>query len=285
MPLDHLLLSVVFAFVAGLFGALLGIGGGLFLTPLLVGVLSVPIHTAIAASIVAVIATSSSGGSAYVRRRIVNLKLGMVMETVTVLGAILGGVTAINADPRVLYTIFGLVLLYSGGYMALRPGAKGDVGTEGRGPGDRSLEARLGLDGAFLDGAVGKVVTYTVRRLPAGMGVALVAGYISGTLGVGGGLFKVPAMTTMMGVPLKAATATSTFMIGVTGVASAYIYYARGAVDPLLTVPVVIGVFSGASLSPRIANRLPTAAIRRLFIGVLLVFAAEMLARAVGILR
>jgi len=207
------------------------------------------------------------------------------METVTVLGAILGGVTAINADPRVLYTIFGLVLLYSGGYMALRPGAKGDVGTEGRGPGDRSLEARLGLDGAFLDGAMGKVVTYTVRRLPAGMGVALVAGYISGTLGVGGGLFKVPAMTTMMGVPLKAATATSTFMIGVTGVASAYIYYAQGKVDPLLTVPIVIGVFSGASLSPRIANRLPTAAIRRLFIGVLLVFAAEMLARAVGILR
>ena len=271
ITLGFILVAILIAIAAGLFGSLLGLGGGLFVVPLLTGVLHVPIHNAIGASIVAVIATSSTGGSAYLRQRVANVRLGMTLEMGTVLGAILGALTTAAASPRLLNLVFGVVLLYTGYYMA-----RGNRGDLVRPPAGTPTP----LDFTYHDARENRDVPYRVRRLPVGLGVGFVAGYVSGILGVGGGLFKVPAMALLMGVPLKVATATSTFMIGVTGTAGAFIQYTHRLVDPTLTVPVVLGVIGGALLGPRVARRLPVARLRQIFVVVVIIFAAEMLLRA-----
>jgi len=272
MSIAFLLGAIAIALAAGLFGSLLGLGGGLFVVPLLTGLLGVPTKYAIGASIVAVIATSSTGGSTYLRQRTANVRLGMTLELATVCGAILGALTGTAANPRLLNLVFGLVLLYTGYTMA-----RGQRGGE-------TVQAPSGdpgaLDFSYYDTQRRADVAYRVHGLPKGLGVGLVAGYVSGLLGVGGGLFKVPAMTLLMGVPLKVATATSTFMIGVTATAGAYIQYTHGFVDPILTAPVVAGVIGGALLGPRVARRLPTASLRRIFVVVLLIFALDMLGKA-----
>jgi len=272
LSVTFLLGAIAIALAAGLFGSLLGLGGGLFVVPLLTGLLGVPTKYAIGASIVAVIATSSTGGSTYLRQRTANVRLGMTLEVATVCGAILGALTGTAVSPRLLNLVFGLVLLYTGVTMA-----------RGRRDGE-TVRAPSGdpgaLDFSYYDTQRRADIAYRVHGLPKGLGVGLVAGYVSGLLGVGGGLFKVPAMTLLMGVPLKVATATSTFMIGVTATAGAYIQYTHGFVDPLLTAPVVAGVIGGALLGSRVARRLPTAALRRIFVVVLLIFALDMLGKA-----
>ncbi len=235
---------------AGLLGALLGIGGGLLITPLLTLLFGIPIEQAIATSLVAIIATSSVAASYYVQERLSDIRLGMVLELATTLGAISGALTAGLLSRRWLTLIFSLFLLYAGSTLlrrALKPT-----------PREEDLTG------------------YQVRRLPLGMGISYLAGNISGLLGVGGGPVKVPMMYLLMGVPLKVATATSNFMIGVTAAASAFIYYLRGDVLVHITAPVVVGVFLGSLAGSRIFPRVPTRWILWLFVGVMFYLALSM---------
>lgn len=132
------------------------------------------------------------------------------------------------------------------------------------------------LNGSYLDGATGKIVDYSVRKIPVGLGISFIAGNISGLLGVGGGVIKVPAMNLFCGVPMKAATATSNFMIGVTAVASAFIYYAHGHIEPLVTSAAVIGVLIGSLLGTRIGYRIHSNVITGLFALLMLLIALRM---------
>ena len=235
---------------AGLLGALLGIGGGLLITPLLTLLFGIPIEQAIAASLVAIIATSSVAASYYVQERLSDIRLGMVLELATTLGAISGALAAGLLSRRWLTLIFSLFLLYAGSTLlrrALKPT-----------PGEEDL------------------TDYQVRRLPLGMGISYLAGNISGLLGVGGGPVKVPMMYLLMGVPLKVATATSNFMIGVTAAASAFIYYLRGDVLVHITAPVVVGVFLGSLAGSRIFPRVPTRWILWLFVSLMFYLALSM---------
>ena len=235
---------------AGLLGALLGIGGGLLITPLLTLLFGIPIEQAIAASLVAIIATSSVAASYYVQERLSDIRLGMVLELATTLGAISGALAAGLLSRRWLTLIFSLFLLYAGSTLlrrALKPT-----------PREEDLTG------------------YQVRRLPLGMGISYLAGNISGLLGVGGGPVKVPMMYLLMGVPLKVATATSNFMIGVTAAASAFIYYLRGDVLVHITAPVVVGVFLGSLAGSRIFPRVPTRWILWLFVSLMFYLALSM---------
>src|SRR5512142_1545597 len=102
----------IIALVVGGLGSMLGIGGGVMLIPLLTTLLGVPIKTAIGASIISVIATSSAAGAVYVGRGLTHTRLSMVMEIATTLGALAGGITAILISPNALSFLFGAVLLY-----------------------------------------------------------------------------------------------------------------------------------------------------------------------------
>jgi uncharacterized membrane protein YfcA len=241
------LLLVLGGAIAGTFGAMLGLGGGVFLIPFLSLVFGLPMHQAIATSILAVIATSSAGAAMNVERQIVNLRLGMVLEIATVVGAILGGLTANVLSGQTLSRVFAALLLIVSFMMIWRT----------RLARMNTIQAEPGsFASSYKDDAIGEVVSYSAKHVPAVLAVSLIAGTVSGLLGVGGGIFKVPAMHLVAGIPMKAATATSNFMIGVTAAASAFIYFAHGHLNPLVVSPAVLGVLGGSFLGVRVNRRI-----------------------------
>jgi hypothetical protein len=123
-------------------------------------------------------------------------------------------------------------------------------------------------------------VTYRVRRLPLALFASLVAGNISTLLGVGGGIVKVPVLNAWCGVPMRAAAATSAFMIGVTATSGAVIYYGRGEVIPELAAAAVIGVQLGSASGLRVGARLRPRSLRILMALVLFGVAGSMVVRS-----
>lgn len=271
----HVIYLALVGLVGGTFGSMVGLGGGVFIIPALTLFLGVPIHQAIAASLVAVVATSTTAAAAYVRNDLSNMRLGMTMETMTVTGALIGGLVGASLSKGVLSAVFGGVMIVVSIYMGLRqrtaqlpPIDDEDLGTLGASYYDRNLDC---------------AVRYKVRRLPLGMVASFIAGNVSGLLGVGGGFLKVPAMVLFMGVPVRAAVSTSSFMIGVTACAGSVIYFARGLVDPVVTVPVVLGVTAGAYLGSRFALRVKSSLLAVTLSVVLFVLSVQMILSAAGI--
>ena len=263
--------------VAGALGALLGLGGGFIVVPALTLVFGVHIRLAIGASIVAVIATSSGAAVAYVRDRMANMRVGMLLELATTTGAVTGAFLGSVLVPRVLYIIFAGVLVQSGIAVARRKRLEDRPPP----PPDHMADV-LALHGSYPDQARGRIVRYRVARTKAGLGLMYVAGTVSGLLGVGSGTLKVPAMDLAMGLPMKVSTATSNFMIGVTAAASAGVYFSRGDIDPLITAPIAVGVLVGALGGARLLGGMQPRALRLLFAAVVLVVAVNMLLKAVS---
>lgn len=256
--------------ITGTFGALLGLGGGVLLIPFLVLVLGIPIHEAIATSIIAVIATSSAGAAMNLERHTVNMRLGMLLEIGTVAGAILGGVTANLLSGAILTRLFaGLLLLVS---LVMIRRARAQRGKE-------PIHTDGVLPGTFVDDATGETVRYTVKRIPGVLGVSFLAGNVSGLLGVGGGIFKVPAMNMISGIPIKAAAATSNFMIGVTAAASAFIYFANGHMNPIVNATAALGVLGGSYLGVRVSRKIHSGVLTWVFALVLLFISFELFTR------
>jgi hypothetical protein len=258
-------------FASGVLGTFLGLGGGVFGVPLLVLFFGVPMHAAVGASLVAVIATSSAGASSNVAKGIANIRLGVCLEPMTVLGALLGGALAPLLPPRVLMGLFALLLL----------GVSAALWRGRRGAQSPLVPARGGvLDGRFDDPASGGEVSYSVERLPATLGASLAAGVASALLGVGGGIVKVPALSLLSRVPIKAATATSNFMVGVTAASSAVLYLGRGDVPLQVAGTMTLGVLLGSQAGLVLSRKLSDRAISRVFSLVTLLFAVEMIRRA-----
>ncbi len=273
----ELLVAFVLAIAAGGFGALVGIGGGIVIVPVLTILLHVPIKIAIAASLIAVIATSTAAAAPYIDRGLTDRRVGLVLLVATTAGGVTGGLTAGLLDPRVLAGLFGLILLVVAAQMLrTKPPVDGGATLLTNGEG-------AAFTSTFVEPLSGVETPYAVRRVGTGVATSLVAGNISGLLGVGGGIINVPTMNLLMGVPLRVATATSTYMLGATAVASAILYYSRGQVDPLVAAPVALGVFLGSRTASRLAHRVRQDILRWIFIVVALVFAAQMFARAAGL--
>jgi uncharacterized membrane protein YfcA len=270
-PLLFVGIVVVVAFVAGFLGALLGLGGGLIVVPVLTLLLHVDIRLAIGASIISVIATSSGAAAAYVREHLANIRVAMFLELGTASGAIVGAYLAGLVHPRWLYILFGAMLGYSA--VAMLRGIHAAAIDQPPG----ALADWLRLHGSYFDHATGEVVEYPVRRPLLGLGMMFGAGTVSGLLGIGSGALKVPAMDLGMGLPMKVSTATSNLMIGVTAAASAGLYFARGQIDPFIAAPVALGVLAGALLGSRALKRVSSERLRRLFVVVLVVISAHMI--------
>ncbi len=273
MTAVHLLAFASLGCAAGFLGAVLGIGGGVFLIPAMVLWLDVPVTQAVAAGLVTVVATSNAAASVNVERGVANMRLGMVLELATVAGALLGACLAHRVAPGLVIGLFAALIAV----MAVKL-------WQGNPPGpEASAEAGAApgaLDAEYFDPALGRRVAYRVRRLGWGMAVSLAAGALSGLLGVGGGVFKVPALHLLCAVPMKAAAATSNFMIGVTAASSAFIYIGRGAVPPDLTSACVLGVFAGSAAGVRLSQRLADRTMRRGFAVLLVYLSIHMALRA-----
>jgi len=256
--------------LAGLLGALLGLGGGVFLVPFLVVVQGLPFRQAAGISLMTVIATSSAVSARSAGKQLINLRLGMLLEVGTTIGGLFGGLTAQALSQRALTALFAIVTALIALVMLLRLD-KRNVIADGSDPG------RLG--GRLHDPETGREVVYRVKRLPLALLVSFAAGNVSGLLGLGGGILKVPALVSWCGVPMRAAAATSALMIGVTAVATAPIYYAHGDIVPPLAAAAVLGVLAGSRVGLRLAARLHVRRLKVLMIVVLGLVSALMFAR------
>jgi uncharacterized membrane protein YfcA len=270
------LAAMVFAAgaAAGGIGALLGIGGGVFLVPFLNLGLNLPFTAAAAISLTTVIATSSAvSAGAACRPRLINLRLGMVLEVATVAGSLLGGATAHLFAQTTLQQLFGATALVVALVTLGRIRQRNIIL-------DPLAEPGL-LGNRFHDDETGGDVTYQVKRLPVALAASFVAGNISSLLGVGGGIVKVPALNAWCGVPLRAAAATSAFMIGVTATGGAVIYYGRGQLMPALAAAAVLGVQCGSWVGLRTGPKASIVWLKGLMAAVLFIVSALMFIRSV----
>lgn len=264
------------AVAAGFLGSLLGLGGGIIVTPVLTLLFGIDIKYAIGASIVSVIATSSGAAVAYLRDRITNVRVAMFLEIGTTLGAITGAFLSGVIDPRLLYIIFGLLLLYSAVMMLRR--SKSELPEN---VANHPLAEKLHMEGSYYDKVLAREVEYKVTGVYGGLGMMYGAGVISGLLGIGSGAFKVMAMDLFMKLPMKVSSATSNFMIGVTAAASAGVYFLRGDIDPHIAAPVALGVLIGATVGTRVMQRMRSRTIRMIFVPVLAIVSIQMILKGV----
>jgi len=258
--------------VAGGFGALLGVGGGVFLVPFLNLVAGFPLRSAAAISLSTVIATSSSVTAGRAGQQLINLRFGMVLEVATVAGSLVGGLTSQMFAESALQRLFGVIAVIVALVMLARINRRNVMLDPAADPG------RLG--GRFHDQESGGTVTYRITRLPVALLASFAAGNVSSLLGVGGGIIKVPVLNAWCGMPLRAAAATSALMIGVTATGGAIIYYGRGDLSPLAAAPAVIGVQLGSWLGLRLGQYASVVWLKILMAAVLLVVAGLMFVRS-----
>jgi uncharacterized membrane protein YfcA len=253
-------LLVILGFFAGLLGALTGIGGGVLLTPILALHFGIPIRQAIGASLVAVITTSAASSSVHLQRHTTDIRLGMTLELATAFGAAVTAYLVGYFNRNALEGLFAAFLLYSSITILTK---RGKV---------KPLEDESAM---IVDESV--VPPYEPQHYPLGLAASLVAGALSGLLGIGGGPIKVPVMYLFMNVPLMVATATSNFMIGVTAAASAIVYYRRGDILVEYAAPLAVGVFLGSLLGARMAPRIHTKIVVYLLVGVMFYLAGHLI--------
>ena len=258
------------ALLAGLLGALTGLGGGVVVVPVLALVFHVDLRYAIGASLISVIATSSGAAAAYVRDGLSNIRIGMFLEIATTLGALVGAYLTAIVSTKSIGIVFGIVLLYSA-VASFRDRHSDAPPAQGNG-----LAHRLRLAGEYPTES-GALRAYVAQRVPAGFSIMFLAGGLSGLLGIGSGAVKVLAMDQAMRLPFKVSTTTSNFMIGVTAAASAGIYISRGYVLPSLAMPVMLGVLTGSLLGSRILVRARVSTLRKVFAAVIVILGIEMI--------
>lgn len=301
--------------LAGALGSLLGLGGGFVVVPVLTLVFHLDIRLAIGTSIVAVAATSSAGAARNVTGSITNLRVATFLALATTVGAVTGALISPLFDARALFALFGLILGASGIQMVRKhplrltkapgrlravqalPVPGGASGGEeiapalqavsaspgsSRATGGGRIARRLALDSAYFDEAVGLEVPYVVAHTGLGLWLMYVAGMVSGLLGIGSGVLKVPAMDLAMNIPMKVSTATSNLLIGLTAAASAVVYFARGDIDPFIAGPVALGVLLGATVGSKFLVRIRSEHLRMLFVAALCVVAVQMLWKGIS---
>jgi len=262
------------SFLAGLLGALTGLGGGVVVVPMLTLLFHVDIRYAIGASLVSVIATSSGAAAAYVREGYSNIRIGMFLESATTIGAVAGAAIALHVPTSAIAIVFGLVLLYSA-YLSSRN--RSEHGPELQ---SSKLAQKLKLNGTYPTPEGPQA--YAVTGVPAGYGLMFGAGVLSGLLGIGSGAVKVLAMDQAMKIPFKVSTTTSNFMIGVTAAASAGLYLSRGYIAPGITMPVMLGVLAGSMIGARVLVKAKVKALRYLFAAVIVALGIEMIFNGVA---
>lgn len=282
MLITYLIMFFI-AIFAGFFGALVGIGGGIVIVPALSIIFHLPIHTAIAASIVSVIATSIAGARSYVDQQITNVRLGMFLEVSTTLGALVGAFIGVMVHGWILAMIFSLLIFYMAIVSFRTRGAEDKRIAAGAYSGGTSMDRisrSLDLTGNYHDAAAGQEVDYYATNAVQGSLISSLAGLGSGMLGIGGGVIKVAAMNSIMGVPMKVSVATSKFMIGVTAAISAVVYFIAGGIDFYVVAPVALGTMLGATVGSAVMNKLRSRVIKMVFFLLMLYLGYQMFAKA-----
>ena len=267
-------LVIIFVSIfAGFIGSLLGLGGGVIIVPFLTLVLHIDIRYAVAASLISIVATSSGAAAGFLKDRLTNVRVAIILEVGTVLGAATGFLLSRRIESKQLFLIFGGFLLVSAFLMFRKK-------KDSRAAGNHPWAEKLNLQGSF-PGHDGKMISYNVAQVPFGLISMYFAGILSALLGIGSGIFKVMAMDGAMRLPMKVSSATSNFMIGVTATASAGAYLLSGDIQPEVACPVALGIICGSWIGGKTMPHLPTELIRKIFVTVLVVVSIQMIFRGV----
>ena len=280
----EILQFMLIAVFAGFLGSLVGLGGGIIITPALTILFGFDIKYAIGASIVAVIATSSGSAIAFVKDHVSNMRVGMFLEVFTTAGGVVGALMAGVFSSKLLYIFFSLILLNSFYGMLKKTGLITKVKKEEENVENDKYADKYKLNSTYYDKATGETVKYNVTNVPQGSLVMFGAGFASGLLGIGSGAFKVVALDTYMKLPIKVSTATSNFMMGVTATASALIYFFNGTINPVVAAPIAIGTLIGSRTGAKVMQRLDAKYIRYIFLPILLFTIINMFLKGLGVL-
>ena len=280
----EILQFMLIAVLAGFLGSLVGLGGGIIITPALTILFGFDIKYAIGASIVAVIATSSGSAIAFVKDHVSNMRVGMLLEVFTTAGGVVGALMAGVFSSKLLYIFFSLILLNSFYGMLKKTGLITKVKKEEENVENDKYADKYKLNSTYYDKATGETVKYNVTNVPQGSLVMFGAGFASGLLGIGSGAFKVVALDTYMKLPIKVSTATSNFMMGVTATASALIYFFNGTINPVVAAPIAIGTLIGSRTGAKLMQRLDAKYIRYIFLPILLFTIINMFLKGLGAL-
>lgn len=274
MDLEQSLLLAFSAMIASVFGSMLGLGGGVFIVPLFTLWLGVDPKIAIGASAVCVVTNSVVGSRRHLNNGFVNFRLSMILQSTTAAGAIIGALIALAVSGNFLKALLGLVLMYAAVSMAR--GSKQAVP-------DAELDAPdpWAVMSEYQDG--NQTVRYVPQRIDIGLGVSGMAGVLSGMLGIGGGLVQVPVMNLVMKLPMRAAAGTSSFMVGMTSVATAAVFYASGNIDPAVTAPAMVGVLLGSSLGSALTKRVKIHQLMAIFLVIMVTLSISMILSAFDI--
>lgn len=256
--------------VVGFLGALLGIGGGVLLVPFLVLIIHVPIHQAVATSLITIIATSSQVASFGLRQKLTNLRLAFLLNLSSATGAAISSFVATRVEEKAIELVFSFILLIIAGLMLVRDKIMRTNITNG--------EAGY-FGGVYYDPALKRQIQYRPNNIPAAFGMVLISGMIAGVAGTSGGIFNVPILNLVCSVPIKVATMTSSLMIGVTACAGALVYFRHDLIMPLLVGPIVLGVLGGTAVGTRLAVRLKSKWLVRIFALLLVSVAVKMILR------
>lgn len=274
MELFAFITILLFGIFSGALGAMLGLGGGVLMIVFFILVLNMPAHQAVALSLLAVIASSSVGGSVYVKNHLTNIRLSLSLETFAVTGAISGAIIALIMPTIFTEILLGLVLAYAAFVMLKSPKSEVVV-TERKGIIVPCAE--------YYDKSERRVVKYCPARMGIGYLISLFGGWISGVVGIGGGVIMMPVLNLVMKVPMRAAAATSNFMVGVTAAASAFVYFNRGYLELYATIPTVLGIMAGAYIGTVFLGRTRSLTLKRLLGGVLTFVAILLVLKALGV--
>jgi uncharacterized membrane protein YfcA len=279
MDFSQSILLFAISIGASALGGALGMASGIFIVPILTGMIGIDIHAAIAASIVSVIACSCGSAGSFLRANLTNIRVAIVLETATTIGALSGVVLGGFIPVSALYAIFAFILLLSARQMTVR---RADPIGEPAAQAVGAVATLLRLHSSYPDHA-GRDVHYRVQRVPLGLTMMYGAGLISALLGIGSGVLKIPAMDTALRLPIKVSSATSNFMIGVTAAASGLAYFVRGDIRPEIAGPIALGSVLGAALGAKLLMSLSGEKMRMFFVCILVVLAVQMTLAALGI--
>jgi uncharacterized membrane protein YfcA len=258
-----LLLSLLGIF-AGFVGGMLGVGGGIFLVPILVLVFDLEAQQAAGTSLVMVMFTALSGTAAYFRQKRIDWKVGMSAAFVTVPGAMIGAYATQLFSSKNLAMIFGVVLFLMAGFMIRRSYHTTNQSTKSATVPKNSSTIGKGVWRRRIVDSAGMVFEYDARMY-YGLALLLLGGVASGFLGIGGGSIVVPILTAYVGLPMHVAVATSMLTMIFTAISGVSAHIALGHVLIEYVIPLVIGILLGAQLGARTANRLKSANLERLF--------------------
>jgi uncharacterized membrane protein YfcA len=279
----YLAILLAVAIGAGLVGSLAGLGGGVVLVPILIVLLRLPFVDAVGTSAISVLATSTAAGTAYVRDRLTDVRTGMALEIATVPGALVGAALTValahSGLVAVLTILLGaaLILTLPGGLRRHSAAATGQVRSD-------AIARRWRLEGSYYDRATGQTVDYRGQRAGRSLGIMFGAGLVAGMFGIGSGVFKVLALERSLGLPMKVATATSNFMIGVTAASASGVLLLAGYVNPVLAAPVAIGTILGSLAGTRVLPRLTNRTVQLVFLPIIAALAVELVVRGASAL-